>query len=380
MKTGCLTLALMLLTSAGAIADWPRFRGTNGNGIVGDKLQLLAKPKELWTTSVGSGNASLIIQDGKLYTMGHLGRRGPLVCLDAATGKLIWDKPADCYYSNSSPAVTKDRGFLLGTQGKKTTVYCFQLSDGKTIWRKQLPEQPAQNPYGQAGSPLLWRDLVILNVGAGIALKQATGEIAWEHRGLSGLATPVLYREKDLVAVMIFAGEALVARDATTGRELWNIPWKTDGGVNACDPIYHEGKVFINTGYGKYAALFDVTVSPPRQIWREHGSSFSNGFFYQGYLYCFARSEFVCLDFQTGKRQWTVPRAGSGSAMLAGDKILLLDDRGGLHVAPVSPQAFRPTLQATVHGGTTWTPPSLVDGKLFVRNKDGEAVCLQIGE
>jgi outer membrane protein assembly factor BamB len=274
--------------------------------------------------------------------------------------------------------LVKDKGFLLCTKSKPSLL-CFRLSDGDTIWLKELAESPGGRHYGFAGSPTLWRDLVIVNAGLGTAVKQDTGEIAWEHRGLAGLATPVLYEDKGRPAVMIFAGEALYAREANTGPELWSIPWKTELAVNACDPIYHDGKVFICTTYGKHAALFDVTTRPPKQVWKEQGSSFSSGFLWNQHLFFFGGYEFHCLDL-AGNKKWSRPGVGGGSALLAGGKILLLSDRGRLAVATASVDDFRPLLETNIHGGTTWTPPSLVKGKLFVRNKDGSAVCLQIGE
>jgi outer membrane protein assembly factor BamB len=381
MRASFLTLSLGALILAGEVpaADWPRFRGPNGNGIVRDKLKLLDKPRELWTIAVGDGNASLIVQDGRLYTAGSQRGRGvALVCLNADTGKLIWEKRVDSWSADSSPTLVKDKGFLLCSQ-QKPILYCFRLSDGETIWRKELPEARGERHYGHAGSPTLWRDLVIVNVGLGAALKQDTGETVWAHPGLSGLATPTLYEDNGRPAVMIFAGEALYARDVSTGRELWSIPWKTELAVNACDPIYHDGKVFISTTYGKHAALFDVSTSPPKQLWKERGSSFSSGFFWNNHVFCFGGSEFNCLDL-AGNKKWASSRVGGGSALLAGDKILLLSDDGRLSMAPASVESFQPLLETRIHGGTTWTPPSLVDGKLFVRNKDGSAVCLQISE
>ena len=373
-------LAVVVLTHGILVADWQRFRGPNGNGIVSDKLILLAKPRELWTTSVGSGNASLIVQGDRLYTVGSQAGRGPvLVCLNADTGKLIWEQRLDAWSGDSSPTLLKDKGYLVCDK-KPPALLCFQLSDGKTIWRKEMPAATGERHYGHAGSPTLWRDLVIVNVGLGTALKQDTGEIVWSHTGLSGLATPVMYdEEKGQPAVMIFAGEGLYAREASTGRELWSIPWKTDLAVNACDPIYHDGKVFISTTYGKHAAMFDVSASPPKQIWKERGSSFSSGFLWNDHLFYFGGSEFNCLDL-AGNKKWSSPGAGGGSALLAGDKILLLNDRGYLWVAAASVDEFRPLFETRIHGGTTWTPPSLVKGRLFVRNKDGAAICLQIGE
>jgi outer membrane protein assembly factor BamB len=359
---------------------WPRFRGPDGNGVSSEKLDLRPRPEKVWEAEVGQGSASLIVQDGRLYTLGTQRRRGAvLCCLDADTGKPLWEQTVTSWDGNSSPTVAGDRLYLLCSEDKPI-VYCCRTSDGKAVWRKELPKPTDTRHYGHAGSPLLWEDLVIVNAGLGTALKRDTGEVVWEHRGLSGLATPVLYEEGGKPAVLIFAGAALYSRDARSGRELWSIPWKTSLAVNACDPIPHQGKVFLSTDYGKHAALFDVSARPPRQQWVEKGSSFSSGFLWEGHLYCFADRDFACLDLATGKRKWSVPGVGGGSAILAGDKIILLTDRGRLHVAPVSAMAFRPALEDRIHGGTTWTPPSLVNGRLFVRNKEGQALCLRLGK
>lgn len=367
-------------TSDPARADWPRFRGPSGNGIINEKLKLLARPTEVWTASVGEGNASLIVQDGRVYTVGDQRGRGPVLsCLDAASGKKIWDVKVDSWSADSSPILTKDKGFLLCSM-EKPIVYCFQLSDGKTLWRKELAKPTGDRHYGHAGSAILWRDLVIVNVGHGHALKQDTGETVWGHPGLGGLATPTLYEEGGKTNVMIFAGKALYARDAASGRELWSIPWKTELAVNASDPIYHDGKVFLSTTYGLHAAAYDVTASPPKRLWKDHGSSFSSGILWKDHVLHFGGSALSCCELATGAKKWTSDRVGGGSVLLIDDKIVLLSDKGQLAIAPASLENFRPVLAAQIHGGTTWTPPSYVNGRLFVRNKDGSAICLQIGE
>src|SRR6478735_9524272 len=99
MRTRSLLAAgVLALAASSVIADWPRFRGPDGNGIAADKLKLLAKPTEVWTASVGSGNASLIVQEGRLYTVGSQRGMGPfMTCLDAQTGKRIWDVKVDSW-------------------------------------------------------------------------------------------------------------------------------------------------------------------------------------------------------------------------------------------------------------------------------------------
>ena len=372
---------LGLLASHLLAADWPRFRGPHGNGISDETLTLLPDgPRQIWEASVGDGYSSLAIQDGRLYTMGlRPGHGGVLHCLDAATGKPIWEDTIGCSYQVSTPTVEKGRVYVLSTPQSKPVTSCHDGATGQVVWRRELP-MPAQiRPYGHAGSPLLWKDLLILNVGTGLALQQETGEVVWQHEGLAGLATPVLYLEAGQPRVLIFAGNGLFARDIRTGAELWSIPWKTRLAANCCDPIYHDGKVFVTSGYGKRAAMFDVSTGQPRQLWNEKGSVLSSGFLWQGYLYCFIGKQFACLDFRTGRQQWTF-HSGAGSVLMADEKLMLLGDTGELTIAKLSSRSFRPIVQKQILEGTTWTPAALADGKLYVRNRAGKAICLRIGE
>jgi outer membrane protein assembly factor BamB len=298
-------------------------------------------------------------------------------CLNARTGETIWKRTIRTHHQDSSPTLADGRLYLLCTLGKPV-VHCFEAADGKPVWSRELNGSKGTRHYGFAGSTLLWEDLVIVNVGLGAAVKKSDGAVAWEHEGASGLATPVLYHKDQKAHVMIFAGDQLVAREARSGRQVWSIPWKTDIEVNACDPIHAGGKVFLSTTYGKHAALFDVTKDPPQQLWKDRGSSFSSGFLWQDHLYCFTGHEFCCHRLATGERTWSGPGVGGGSALLAGDKIILMSGDGRLYIAPVSPKEFRPIVEAPIHGGTTWTPPSLVDGLLYVRDNRGNAICLRI--
>jgi outer membrane protein assembly factor BamB len=360
--------------------NWPRFRGPNGDGITDENFTPLDQPKQVWKTSVGHGCSSVVIQDGLAYTTGsHPGRGTHLRCLDASTGELVWEQPTHCWYQVSTPVVSGGRVYQLATPQDRPVAFCFEAGTGKPVWKKELPKPEEVRSYGHAGSPLLWEDLVILNVGTGVALKQETGEVVWQHAGKAGLATPVLCRDRGAPAVLIFAGEALIAREPRTGRELWSIPWQTEIAVNACDPIYHDGKVFISTTYGKHAALFDVNGGQPKMLWRGRGSAFSSGLLHDRHLYCFTGDNFSCLDFQTGEERWAVNRVGKGSVLLAGDKLLLLSERGELTVAKLSTSSFTPILRHRVLDGTNWIPAAFADGRLYARNKEGEVICLQIG-
>lgn len=360
---------------------WPRFRGPHGNGICAEQLVPLDEPQRLWATAVGSGNAALLIDSGKLYTVGYQPSQSSSVlsCLDADTGEVQWDKKIHSGGCDATPVIDDGRIYVLHHL-EKPVIGCYQLADGKEVWKTELPAPRGNRHYGHAGSPLVWRDRVIVNAGAGVAVKRDSGEIIWKHEGLPGLATPVFYNHKERDCVLIFGGDTLYGRDMRTGRELWNVEWKTDLAVNACDPIFHDGKVFVSTSYGLHAALFDISGAEPRKLWKEKGSSFSTGFVHAGHVYCFTGANFSCIELKSGERKWTGPGVGGGSAILAGDKIVLLNDSGRMFIADISAERFDASVDAQIHGGTTWTPPSLVGGKLYCRNKDGLVGCVRIGK
>jgi len=383
MRRFALAVTVVLCPCVIAAGDWPRFRGPQGNGFTPEKLSLLPKPRKLWSKDVGRGNASLVVSKGKAYTVGYRKDRGSVVvsCFDATTGRDVWERKIHSGGSDSSPVLVGDKLYVLCHLGKPT-LRCLRAGDGKEVWARELPgPKGGDRAYGHTGSPLPWEDLIILNVGRGAAIDGKTGKIAWQHDGLPGLATPVLYRDNKTrrPCVLIFAGKELIARDARSGRELWSLPWKTEIAVNAADPIYHDGRVFITTTYGKHAAVFDVSTGRPEQVWKTEGSAFSSGFRWMDHVFCFTGDSFSCLEFHGGKRKWRQLYAGGGSVIVAGDKIILLNSTGHLWIAPLSTAGFRPVIDQKVHGGVTWTPPSLADGRLYVRNKEGLVVCLQIG-
>src|SRR5947209_603339 len=98
---------IVLSVLAPAAADWPRFRGPTGDGVGGDTgLPVKWGPKEnvLWKTRLpGPGSSSPIVAGDRLYVTCYSGYgagkggdvkdlRRHLLCLDAKTGTVAWQK------------------------------------------------------------------------------------------------------------------------------------------------------------------------------------------------------------------------------------------------------------------------------------------------
>ena len=304
-----------------------------------------------------------------------------LACLEAASGTNRWTtRLKNDGGNNTTPTVADGKVYLLGYRGQ---VFCLDAQTGTNLWAKDLRTRGDPEPsWGHAGAPLIWEDLVICNVGGGAAVKKETGEIVWRHSGQGGYATPVLFTLKGKTGVAIFHGKALTARDPRSGNELWSIPWPTDRAVNACDPLFVGDKVLLSTTYGKGTALFDLAAAEPKQVWFEEklGSAYCTGILWQGCVYGEAQRRPVCFDYETGRVRWQDKSRDGGFALLADGKLVYLTQNGRLVIANASPDTLAPLAETQLLDGTTWGPPAISEGKLYVRNESGELASWRIAQ
>jgi len=189
-----LTRVRSLLAAAGVVGlaaaagggGWHRFRGPHGNGVCDEKLDLLPDgPKKLWQVQTLSGRGSVAVVSGRVYIAGKGDAALTVSCLDAQTGAGVWTTPSRQDGGNhSTPTLADGKVYVLGYRGM---LHCFDARTGRIDWQQALVKRGDKEPsWGHAGAPLIWEDLAICNVGAGVAVKKETGEIAWQHSGQGG--------------------------------------------------------------------------------------------------------------------------------------------------------------------------------------------------
>src|SRR2546428_9569647 len=142
-----LTSTTLVIASCGEAQDWPQWRGPNRDAKATGFNAPKEWPKELtqkWKITVGGGDASPALVGDKLYTFTRQGADEIIRCLDAATGKELWqDKyeaqpptgPAGGMHAGprSSPTVAYAKVVTLGVRG---TLSCPDTATGKEGWRK----------------------------------------------------------------------------------------------------------------------------------------------------------------------------------------------------------------------------------------------------
>jgi outer membrane protein assembly factor BamB len=266
-----------------------------------------------WRAAVGNGFSSFAVVDDRVYTLGNTDNTDTVFCFDADTGDILWRHSYPCNLQpasyeggpGSTPAVDGTHLFVFSKGGD---LFCLHTATGETVWSKKFPPWPYLpgdwvNTWRYAGSPLLYQERLIMSVGqAGLSLNKTDGDVIWESAaGHPGYSSPVPFPTQQGQAVVFFSGHAVVGAMASSGHQLWQLPWNTEWDLNATDPIIHDGKMFVSSGNGVGCALFDITADPPVELWRNKRikNLMNSSIYWQGNVFGFNETHLACISWET---------------------------------------------------------------------------------
>ena len=373
-----ITAITLLAVSISTAADWPNWRGPDYTGISKENVNptALAAPNIAWQQQIGTGYSSVSVANSKAYTMANENSDTDVIyCFEAATGKELWRhtyaEPANPkWYDGGCSATPVINDGKVYTISKTGLVFCLNADSGKVIWQKKLDSK--EPTWGYAGSALILDDKVIFNVGAAcIALNKADGSIIWQSENSeAGYATPVPYKADGKTLICIFAKESLISVDPTDGKVQWQYPWKTQYDVNASDPIINGNEIFISSGYNHGCALLKVTDNKPELVWqsKDMRSQMSGPVLIDGYLYGFDDNKITCLEWSTGTVKWADKAPKKGALTAAGNNLIIIGERGELAIAPATPDGYKPTSSAQILENTCWATPTYANGYIYIHD------------
>ncbi len=367
-------------------ADWPNFRGPNHDGIsteTGLRTTWNEPIPMLWDKTIGSSFSSFACVGNRIFTCGTEDGRQTLLAVNANSGETIWKIDFEDEYrepqggdgTRATPTVDGDRVYILGARG---TLLCVAADSGKTLWSKKYGNIPQ---WGYSGSVLIEGDKAIVSVGSSdgalLALNKKNGKTIWKSGDDAvGYATPYPFTFNGQRYIVGFTAQGVMIVNADDGREVWRERWKTDWGVNAAAPIFHDGHLFISSGYRTGCAVYRLKADgrslTGEQVWKSRVlmNKFQSCILRGGKLYASDQKALVCADFKTGEEHWRQHRKRHGTLILADDHLFYLSQRGELQIGPVSPTEFSPTTTAEILSGRCWTVPVIHNGKLYARSLD----------
>ena len=234
-----LLLCQLALCSA---QEWTRFRGPNGSGISDARtIPATWTEKDInWRAALpGAGHSSPALWGDKVFVTSGDDQAGQIsiLCLGTADGHVLWQKsfPFAAYpkhrnnsFASSSPATDEHRVYVCWSVPARCTLAAFEHDGGK-VWEKDLG--PFVSQHGNGSSPIVYRNKVILaNEQDGesflIAVDAATGETRWKtprKTAEAAYATPCVYQPKEGKPELIFNSHAhgISALDPDNGKVLW---------------------------------------------------------------------------------------------------------------------------------------------------------------
>jgi hypothetical protein len=103
---------------------------------------------------------------------------------------------------------------------------------------------------------------------------------------------------------------------------------------------------------------------------------------HNGFLYGFdGRQEqgpnLRCVELKTGKVRWSQDNFGAGTLILAGQRLLVLTEKGELILAPANPDQFTPVSRTQILPFNSRAYPALADGLYFARGTN-KLVCVDL--
>ncbi len=384
----------MIADEGEAARYWPRWRGPSGQGLVtgsGYPDTWSATDNIRWRTAVpGAGNSSPIVWGDKLFltTARDGGRRLSVLAFRRDDGGLLWetfvpDGPSDSPhpkngFASATPATDGTR--LYASFGSRGLV-ALDLN-GKILWQRDLGH--ITNYHGPAGSPLLYRNRVILyqdqSSGSFIAAFDArTGDQVWRtaRQASVGWGTPIAVRVGDHDEIIVNGQGRTQAYDPDTGRELWRCSGSSHEVIPT--PVVGYGLVFCASGRaGPTLAIRpggrgDVTGT--HVAWTSpRGSPFVPSPLLVGpHLYTVndMASIVTAFDAATGKTLWqgrlgVAQREGFSASPVAVDgKLFFTNDDGETFVLRAGPTFD--LLHVNRIGERTLASPALVDGHWYIR-------------
>jgi len=387
-----LALALLLLSSPAWANDWTQYRGPDSLGVM--EAGLPGGEGELgldvaWIRDLGSGYSGVAVQGNLAVTLFAAGESDVVAAFDRVSGDELWRHTLEPTYKGhdgshdgpiASPLIADGRVYVLGAWGQTAAL---DLETGAEVWAVHLVEDlEIEKPwYGFGSSPITTAGSVVVG-GAGkegtlVALALESGEVRW-RAGTDAInyQSPILTSLAGREQVVIGAEASVFAVDPSSGELLWTYEHGGGGARGAASltvlPL-GDDRLFVDHD-DHLSALLEVQAAEAgftvEKIWEDKAliNSYIPPIQSAGSLFGYSTRFFTAVDPATGKTLFRSREPGDGFPIVIDDQMVILTKAGTLHLGPVPADGWSETGSIELFEEHSWTPPSFVDGSLFVRS------------
>lgn len=424
--------------------DWPSFLGPTGDSKSSEKGISTQWPEAglniVWQRPLQESYDIGAVSRGRYFQFDREGNQAKLLALNSETGEKLWEFAyptdyADFYGYNGgprcSPVVDGDRVYIYGAEG---LLHCLKAETGDLVWKVDTVKDfgVVQNFFGIGSTPVIEGDLLIVmvggsppesqNVGPGaldrvegngsgvVAFDKRTGDVKYKLTDeLASYASPKLATIDGRRWCFVFARGGLFGFDPTNGQLDFHYPWRAKilESVNASCPVVAGNEVFISETYGPGSSLLSVHPGGYKIVWKDDErrrekamqTHWNTAVYHDGYLYGSSgrhesNAELRCIEWKTGKVQWSEPGLTRSSLLYVDGHFICLSENGTLRLLRATPEKFAVLAKWTpldpkagpnpfgfgprqLFNPPAWAAPILSHGLLYVRGED-RVVCIEL--
>lgn len=367
--------------------EWPGFRGPQRNNTIpGLRIETdwsSNAPKELWRTPVGPGCSSFAVSGDFIFTQEQRGEDEAVACYSARTGQLVWlhRYPARFWDSHagagprSTPAI---HDHFICTLGATGILNMLDARDGSVIWTRDIVKETgnAHSGWGCSSSPLIVDSLVIVGaIGQLVSYDLASGEVVWTGPdGGDSYSSPHLLTLAGITQVLMMSAEGITSIAPADGRQLWKYRWPGESRI-VQPALTGDGDLVVCSSDGMAIRRIGVRHEAGNWSFEEKWTTaqmkpnFNDLVVHKGHAYGFNGSMLVCIDLETGERDWRGGRYGGQLMVLAEqDLLLVLSETGEVALVEAKHDKFNELASMDAIEGKTWNHPVVTGDVLLVRN------------
>ena len=392
---GAVLAAVFALTPLMAGGSWTQWGGPHRDFTL-DATGLASSwpeegPPRLWEREFGEGYSSLLLEEGRLYTMARHGDDEVVLSLDAETGRTLWKRSYAAPYHesqtqqfgggpNATPLIVGDR---LVTIGFSSVLHCLDKRDGSVLWSHDLIEkfdgQPLQ--FGYSSSPLVHDGKIVVLVGgkkhAALGFDPEDGSVVWKSEPLDiSYGTPLVIDVDGQHQLVFMTPTEVVGLGLDTAGVAWRHPHENQYQTNCAGPWWGEDNLLFVSSQGEAGSrTLKLTRRDGKTTVEEVARDkemkvFHNSLVRLGdWVYAGSHDSIAAHNIRKGETVWKKEGFTEANVLLADGKAILLDEEGRLALATLTPEALVVHSSVQLLDKPAWTPPTLVGTRLYLRDK-----------
>jgi outer membrane protein assembly factor BamB len=322
------------------------------------------------------------------------------LCLDLATGKIVWEQtasegvPAKPHHikntlASETPTTDGERLYVLfGNLG----LFCYSL-DGRPLWTVPIPPRDTRYGWGTAMSPVVFGDRVYYaddneESASLVALNKRTGKEVWRvtRKEKTNYSTPFVWETPNRTELVISGINWATSYDLS-GKELWRIKGKSILAIPT--PFAHDGLVYVTSGHvvwgehriyavrpgasGDISPVEDKPLDAHIAWYQKIGPYHPTPLIVGDRVYMLLdRGFLMCFDAKTGKLVFDKQRLPKGNAFTSSpwsydDKLFCVNEDGVTYVVEAGPKFKLLYTNSLAEDDMCMATPVIVGDKLLIR-------------